>query len=54
MSFVQRTATAADCRVVPGYVTIDTLPDEVLLGIFDLCMCEHKATISVFFMDSDG
>ena len=46
MTFVQRTATTADCCVVPGYVTIDTLPDEVLLGIFDFCMRAYKADLN--------
>ena len=45
MSFVQRTATTADCRVGPGYVSIDVLPDEVLLGIFDFCM-RNKSLLS--------
>jgi len=38
---VLRAATTAD--VVLGYVTIDTLPDEVLLGIFDFYMRRFKA-----------
>ena len=34
--------TTADCRIVLDYVTIDKLPDEVLLGIFDFYMCRCK------------
>jgi len=37
-SFVRRTATTANCRIIPGYITIDMLPDEILLGIFDFCI----------------
>ena len=46
MSFVQPTATTADCRVGPDYVTIDILPDEVLLGIFDFFICRNKSLLS--------
>jgi len=46
MSFVQRTATTTDCRVVPGCVTIDTLPDEVLLCVFDFCMRAYESVLN--------
>jgi len=48
MSFIQRTATTADCCVVPGYITIDMLPDEVLLSIFDFCMCTYESVLNRF------
>jgi hypothetical protein len=36
--FVQHAAIPADCYDV-GCVTIDMLPDEVLLGVFYSCLC---------------
>jgi len=40
-SFAQHTSTTTDSCAV-GHITINTLPDEVLLGIFDFCVNLHE------------
>ena len=40
--------STADSRIVLGHVTIDVLPDKVLLVIFDFCMLSYKLESIIF------